>query len=58
MAAEIRSGLRGVPDTMSPLATFIQLGFRHIIDVEATDHILFLPALAAIYRLRDARDAL
>jgi hypothetical protein len=43
---------------MSTLTTFIQLGFRHIIDVEAMDHILFLLALAAIYRLRDARDAL
>src|SRR5512133_2299143 len=43
---------------MNTLATFIQLGFRHIVDVEAMDHILFLLALAAIYRLRDARDAL
>jgi hypothetical protein len=43
---------------MSTLATFIQLGFRHIVDVEAMDHILFLLALAAIYRLRDSRDAL
>jgi uncharacterized membrane protein HdeD (DUF308 family) len=34
---------------MNSLATFIQLGFRHIIDVEAMDHILFL---------LDARDAL
>lgn len=43
---------------MSDLATYIQLGFRHIIDVEAMDHILFLLALAAIYRLRDVRSAL
>jgi hypothetical protein len=43
---------------MSTLATFIQLGFRHIVNVEAMDHILFLLALAAIYRLRDSRDAL
>jgi hypothetical protein len=43
---------------MSDLLTFIQLGFRHIVDVEAMDHILFLVALAAIYRLRDARSAL
>ncbi len=43
---------------MSDLLTFIQLGFRHIVDVEAMDHILFLVALAAIYRLRDARNAL
>lgn len=43
---------------MSTLATFVQLGFRHIVDIEAMDHILFLVALAAIYRWRDARDAL
>ncbi|MEO7083520.1 MAG: HupE/UreJ family protein [Gemmatimonadaceae bacterium] len=43
---------------MSELFTFIQLGFRHIVDVGAMDHILFLVALAAIYRLRDAKDAL
>lgn len=43
---------------MSELATFIQVGFRHIVDVEAMDHILFLLALAAVYRLRDARMAL
>lgn len=43
---------------MNTLATFIQLGFRHIVDIEAMDHILFLVALAAIYRLRDVRDAL
>ena len=43
---------------MSTLATFMQLGFRHIVDVEAMDHILFLLALAAIYRWRDVRDAL
>ena len=42
---------------MSEIATFIQLGFKHIVDVEAMDHILFLVALAAIYRLRDARSA-
>ena len=27
---------------MSELATYIQLGFHHIVDVEALDHILFL----------------
>ena len=43
---------------MSELATYIQLGFRHIVDVEAMDHILFLVALAAIYRPRDVRQAL
>jgi HupE/UreJ protein len=43
---------------MSELFTFGQLGFRHIVDVEALDHILFLVALAAIYRMRDIRSVL
>jgi hypothetical protein len=43
---------------MSELMTFIHLGFRHITDLDAMDHILFLVALAAIYRGRDWRDSL
>ena len=43
---------------MSEFLTFIHLGFRHITDVRAMDHILFLLALAAIYRGRDWRDSL
>ncbi len=43
---------------MSELLTFGHLGFRHIVDAGAADHILFLLALAAIYRPRDWRDAL
>jgi hypothetical protein len=43
---------------MSELFTFGQLGFRHIVDPEALDHIVFLLALAAIYRGRDWRDSL
>jgi HupE / UreJ protein len=43
---------------VSELATYIQLGFRHIVDIEAMDHILFLVALAAIYRFRDVKNAL
>ena len=43
---------------MSELWAFVTLGFRHITDVAAMDHILFLLALAVIYRLRDWRDAL
>lgn len=42
----------------SELWSFIQLGFRHITDLQAIDHILFLVALAAIYRLSDWRSAL
>ena len=43
---------------MSDFLAFVQLGVRHILDVEAVDHILFLVALAAIYRPRDWRAAL
>jgi len=43
---------------MSELLTYIQLGFGHIVNREALDHILFLLALAAIYRREDWRDAL
>ena len=43
---------------MSDLATFIELGFRHIVDLKGADHILFLLALAAIYRFRDWRECL
>jgi HupE / UreJ protein len=43
---------------VNELAAFVTLGFRHIVDLEALDHILFLLALAAIYRVRDWRDAL
>ena len=40
---------------MSELTVFAALGFRHITDFAALDHILFLCALAAIYRLQDWR---
>lgn len=43
---------------MSELWTFFQVGFRHIVSVDAGDHVLFLLVLAAIYRFRDWRDAL
>ncbi len=43
---------------MSDFATFVQLGIRHIVDVTALDHILFLLALAAIYRFSDWRDVI
>jgi hypothetical protein len=43
---------------MSELAAFIHLGFRHIVDTGAMDHILFLLALAAIYRVADWRATL
>ncbi|MEO5510915.1 MAG: HupE/UreJ family protein [Longimicrobiales bacterium] len=43
---------------MNELATFVRLGFLHITDLNAVDHILFLLALAAIYRVSDWRDVL
>lgn len=41
---------------MSELFAFGTLGFRHITDPRGADHILFLLALAAIYRFRDWRE--
>jgi hypothetical protein len=43
---------------MSEFLAFFQLGFRHIVTTGALDHILFLVALAVIYRATDWRDAL
>ena len=40
---------------MSDFLAFMQLGFRHIVALDAADHILFLLVLAAIYRGRDWR---
>lgn len=40
------------------MMTFVQLGFRHIVDISAADHILFLLALAAIYQPSDWRRVL
>lgn len=43
---------------MSEMLAFAQLGMRHILDIRAMDHLLFIIALAAIYRFRDVRSAL
>lgn len=43
---------------MSELTTYITLGFHHIASLNAADHILFLLALAAVYRLDEWRSAL
>ena len=37
------------------IGTFITVGFKHIVSIEALDHLLFLAALAASYRPRDWR---
>ena len=42
---------------MTDLIPFAGLGFRHITDFAALDHLLFLVALAAGYRGTDWRDA-
>jgi hypothetical protein len=43
---------------VSEFLSFVHLGFSHIVNPEALDHILFLLALAAIYQGRDWRDSL
>ena len=43
---------------MSEFLAFFQLGFGHIVTAGALDHILFLVALAVVYRAADWRDAL
>lgn len=43
---------------MSELTTYITLGFHHIADLNAADHILFLLALAAVYRMGEWKSAL
>ena len=40
---------------MSDFPTWLMLGFRHIADLSAMDHLLFLIALIAPYRLGDWR---
>jgi len=40
---------------MSDLTSFIELGLRHILNLEALDHLLFLLALVAPYRCHDWR---
>ncbi len=40
---------------MSDFFTFFQLGFQHITDVNGYDHILFVVALCAIFRLKDLK---
>jgi len=36
---------------MSEFQTYLQLGFEHILDLGGYDHILFIVALCAIYRV-------
>lgn len=43
---------------MSDFLIYLQLGFDHITDLNGYDHILFVVALCAIYRLSDWRKVL
>lgn len=43
---------------MSDFSIYLQLGFDHITDLNGYDHILFVVALCAIYRLQDWRKVL
>ena len=43
---------------MSEFTTFVRVGFQHITDFAAIDHLLFLVALVAPYRPRDWRHLL
>lgn len=43
---------------MSGFTAWVSLGYHHIVSAGALDHILFLLALAAIYRLRDWKESL
>ncbi len=38
---------------MSEFSAFLQLGFEHISDVQAYDHMLFIITLCAVYRVKD-----
>ncbi len=40
---------------MSDFQTFFKLGFQHITDINGYDHILFVIALCAIFRLKDLK---
>jgi HupE / UreJ protein len=43
---------------MSEFFAYLQLGFQHITDIHGYDHILFVIALCAIYRVADWRRVL
>lgn len=43
---------------MDPFQIYLKLGFEHISDINGYDHILFIVALCAVYRLRQWRHLL
>lgn len=40
---------------MSEFAAYLSLGFEHISDLSAYDHILFIVALTAVYQIKDLK---
>ena len=38
---------------MSQFQLYLELGFNHILDINATDHILFIIVMICIYKLKD-----
>ncbi len=43
---------------MSVFGIYLQLGFEHIIDITAYDHILFIVTLCAVYQIKEWRKVL
>ena len=43
---------------MHPFSLYLQLGFEHISDLAGFDHILFLVALCAVYRIEQWKSIL
>ena len=43
---------------MNDFTFYFSIGWEHIINLEALDHIFFIAALAAIYMLKDWRQVL
>lgn len=43
---------------MNDFLTYLQLGYEHISDVNAYDHIVFIVALTAVYRLKEIKKVL
>lgn len=43
------------PFLMSEFSAYLSLGFEHISDLGAYDHILFIVALTAVYQVRDLK---
>lgn len=56
--AVVSTGCRPLCKAMNDFLFYFKIGWTHIINPEALDHILFIVALAAIYTLRDWKQVL